>query len=251
IRTVPGNGTLVCNADDGELKEVLDQGCWSQTAPFDLIDNGDAEWQVKLLHPSGQKLEFFRSGDSLGTLEWTLSGRHNACNALAAIAAAAAAEVDTDLAIHALSRFTGVKRRMELVGEVEGIRVYDDFAHHPTAIRLTLEGLRRSVGNARVLVALEPASNTMQASHHVDVLPTALMAADHVWLKTSDAMDWNPHDVLGKLEGNGKPKAQVGDLVDDLLEATREGDHVVFMSNQGFGNASRRFVEALEAKHAL
>ncbi len=250
IRTVPGNGSLICNASDSALKDVLDWGCWSKTEPFDLDENPDAPWQVKLLHPSGHKLEFFHDGKSMGTLEWALSGRHNAMNALAAIAAAAAANVDADLAINALARFTGVKRRMELVGEVEGIRIYDDFAHHPTAIRMTLEGLRRSVGNARVLVALEPASNTMRASHHVADLPTALMAADHVWLKTSDAMDWNPHDVLGKLEGNGKPRAQVENMVDDLIEASKPGDHVVFMSNQGFDNASRRFLKALEEKHA-
>ena len=248
IRTVPGNGWLVCNAGDSALKEVLDQGCWSQTAAFYLSEDSDCAWQVKLLKPSGHELEFFHNGTSLGQLKWALSGRHNAMNALAAVAAAQAADIDTDLAINALGRFSGVKRRMELVGDIEGVRIYDDFAHHPTAIRLTLEGLRRSVGNARVLVALEPASNTMRASHHVADLPTALMAADHVWLKTSDAMDWNPHDVLGKLEGNGKPRSQVENLVDDLLEVVKPGDHVVFMSNQGFGNASRRFLAALEEK---
>jgi UDP-N-acetylmuramate: L-alanyl-gamma-D-glutamyl-meso-diaminopimelate ligase len=249
IRTVPGVGTLVSNAHDAALREVLEMGCWSPIAPFGLIDNANADWQVKLLEPSGRSLEFFHQDKSLGSLEWAHSGQHNAMNALAAIAAAAAAGVESDLAINALARFSGVKRRMELIAEVEEIRVYDDFAHHPTAIRMTLEGLRRSVGNARILVALEPASNTMRASHHVADLPTALMAADHVWIKTSDAMDWNPHEVIGKLEGSGKPRAQVDNLLEDMVEACRPGDHIVFMSNQGFGNASRRFVEAIEQRH--
>jgi len=256
IRTVPGNGTLVCNALDAELKEVLDQGCWSHQALFSLVENQSAEgnraeWQVRLLQPSGHELEMLRGGQRLGVLQWPLSGRHNAMNALAAVVAAEAAGVDPEISINALARFSGVKRRLEEIGEVNGVRIYDDFAHHPTAIRLTLEGLRRSVGNARILVALEPASNTMRGSHHVDSLPTALMAADHVWLKTSDAMDWNPHDVLGKLEGHGKARARVEMLVQDLLEGVRPGDHVVFMSNKGFGNASRRFLDAFQARHEV
>jgi UDP-N-acetylmuramate: L-alanyl-gamma-D-glutamyl-meso-diaminopimelate ligase len=250
IRTVPGNGTLVCNADDNDLKEVLDQGCWSRQALFNLAEGHQVEWQVQLLQPSGHELEFLHHGERVGELEWALSGRHNAMNALAAIAAAHAAGVDPATSIQALAGFTGVKRRLERIGEIDGVQVYDDFAHHPTAIRLTLEGLRRSVGNSRVLVALEPASNTMRSSLHVDTLPNALMAADHVWLKTSDAMDWDPHDVLGKLQGEGKARARIETLVQDMIDAVRPGDHVVFMSNKGFGNASRRFFDALQARSA-
>jgi len=245
VRTVPGSGWLVVNAADSALREVLDLGCWSQTTAFGQFEEAPAEWQVRLLEPGGRELAFLQKGQCLGAMTWELTGVHNALNALAAIAAAAVAGVAPERAIHALARFSGVKRRMELVGEINNIRVYDDFAHHPTAIRLTLEGLRRSVGNARLLVALEPASNTMRASHHVADLPNALMAADHVWLKTSDAMDWNPHDVLGQLDGQGQPRAQVGNLIKDLSDAARPGDHIVFMSNQGFGNAARRCLEAL------
>ncbi len=250
IRTVPGNGTLVVNGGDQALKEVLEMGCWSQLQPFGFNDQDGMAWQVALTEPSGHQLEFFHNEQSLGSLSWDLSGRHNALNALAAVTAASAAGIDPSVAIAALAEFKGVKRRMELIAEVNDIRIYDDFAHHPTAIRLTLEGLRRSVGNARILLALEPASNTMRGSHHVDDLPHALTAADHVWLKTSDAMDWNPHDVLGKLEGSGKPRGQVDNLISDLVEAARPGDHVVFMSNQGFGNASQRFVDALAERTA-
>jgi len=247
VRTIPGNGTIVVNGGDQNLREVLDAGCWTQTQTFGLSDDSQSEWEVRLIDPGGRELAFFRDGSELGQLAWSLSGRHNALNALAAIATANAVGVAPDTAIAGLAEFLGVKRRMELIAEINDIRVYDDFAHHPTAIRLTLEGLRRSRGNARILVALEPASNTMRAGHHIHELAPALAAADHVWLKTSEAMDWDPNDVLGKLDGAGRARRQVDNLIQDLMEAVRPGDRVIFMSNKGFGNAPARFVEALKA----
>ncbi len=166
------------------------------------------------------------------------------------MAAAQATGVDPARAVEALEKFKGVRRRLELINEIAGIRIYDDFAHHPTAIRLTLEGLRRSVGNARILVALEPASNTMRAGHHFNDLAPALTAADHVWFKTTESMDWDPLEVLARLDGDGRPRRQVANLVADLVNAARPGDHVVFMSNRGFDNASRRLVEALQEQSA-
>ncbi|MFU8832519.1 MAG: UDP-N-acetylmuramate:L-alanyl-gamma-D-glutamyl-meso-diaminopimelate ligase, partial [Wenzhouxiangella sp.] len=170
VRTIPGNGMIVVNGADQNLDEVLDAGCWTRTQSFDLFDQGQDEWQVRLLDPGGRELAFFQDGAELGQLAWALSGRHNALNALAAIAAAHAVGVAPETAIAGLAEFRGVKRRMELIAEIDDILVYDDFAHHPTAIRLTLEGLRRSRGNARILVALEPASNTMRAGHHINDL---------------------------------------------------------------------------------
>ena len=248
VRTIPGNGTIVVNAADNDLSDVLEMGCWSQTQGFDLAEGGHGAWQVRLLEPGARKLAFSHDGQELGELEWPLSGRHNALNALAAIIAADAAGVSPDEAIAALSDFKGVKRRLELIAELDGIKVYDDFAHHPTAIRMTLEGLRRSVGNARILVALEPASNTMRAGHHLQDLAPALAPADHVWLKTSESMDWDPLEMMAKLDGAGRPRRQVANLVQDLVDAVRPGDHVIFMSNKGFGNAQRRFIEAMESK---
>ena len=250
VRTIPGNGQILLNQGDSALREVIERGCWTPTSGFDLDDGQSADWQVRLLEPGARNLAFFHRGEELGTLEWSLSGRHNALNALAAISAAAAVGVDPVAAIGVLETFRSVKRRMELIAEVNGIRVYDDFAHHPTAIRLTLEGLRRSVGGARVLVALEPASNTMRAGHHVNELPAALVPADHVWLKTSEAMDWDPLAVLSKLDGAGRPRRQTSNLIQDLLDAAKPGDHVLFMSNKGFGNAPARFVDGLKEKHA-
>ncbi|NDY95564.1 UDP-N-acetylmuramate:L-alanyl-gamma-D-glutamyl-meso-diaminopimelate ligase [Wenzhouxiangella limi] len=244
VRTIPGNATLVANGDDNALKGVLDKGCWSRLQRFSLGDGGD--WQVELAEPAGRRLSFRHQNEAVAELEWTQTGRHNAMNALAAIAAASEVGVEPAAAAAALTEFQGVKRRLEFLGEVNGARVYDDFAHHPTAIRLTLEGLRRSVGGARILVALEPASNTMRGGHHVNELAPALMAADHVWFKTSEAMDWDPGEILAKLDGQGRPRRQVANLLKDLREAVRPGDHVVFMSNKDFANAPHRFVRGEE-----
>ena len=245
VRTIPGNGSIVVNSADAELAAVLEKGCWSQKVPFGLDDQPGCEWQVKLLEPAGRELEILRQGAPVGRLAWSQTGRHNALNAVAAIAAAVEAGIDPGQAVEALAEFRGVKRRMEKLGERGGIHVYDDFAHHPTAIRLTLEGLRRAVGNARILVALEPASSTMRAGFHVNDLPPALAAADHVWLRTSDAMDWDPHDVLEKCGGEGRPRGRVDALLDELLTKARPGDHVIFMSNRGFENAPTRFFDRL------
>ena len=244
VRTIAGNATIVVNGDDNALKSVLERGCWSQLTRFGLADEGD--WQVKLAEPAGRQLVFCHRGEPVAKLDWGLTGRHNAMNAMAAIVAAAAVGVEPAAAARALVEFKGVKRRLECLGEINGARVYDDFAHHPTAIRLTLEGLRRSIGSARILVALEPASNTMRGGHHLHELAPALAAADHVWLKTNDAMDWDPGEILARLHGQGRARRQVSNLLKDLREAVRPGDHVVFMSNKGFGNAPHRFVRGEE-----
>jgi UDP-N-acetylmuramate: L-alanyl-gamma-D-glutamyl-meso-diaminopimelate ligase len=140
---------------------------------------------------------------------------------------------------------------MELVTETDGIRVYDDFAHHPTAIRLTLEGLRRNVGNARVLVALEPRSNTMRAGVHINELGPALMPADRVWLMAGDGIDWDPQETLAPLEGRGRVVTRSEDLLAQMLDTVQPGDHVIFMSNGGFDSVPARFCSALEHNERL
>ena len=166
-------------------------------------------------------------------------------NACAALAARVAAGVEPLDALKGLSTFTGVKRRMELISETADIHVYDDFAHHPTAIRLTLEGLRRNVSNARVLVALEPRSNTMRAGVHIGELGPALAAADHVWLMAGGDMEWDPQEAMRPLNGRGKVVTRSEDLLQQMLDTVRPGDHVVFMSNGGFDSVPRRFCESL------
>ncbi|GMR15095.1 MAG: UDP-N-acetylmuramate:L-alanyl-gamma-D-glutamyl-meso-diaminopimelate ligase [Gammaproteobacteria bacterium] len=244
MRTIPSNGTVISNAADANLENVLGRGYWSNLQRFSLDDEHD--WQVELLRSDGSELRFSHRQQDMGSMAWDENGHHNATNACAAIAAAVAAGVPAATAIEALSSFRGVKRRMELISKTSGIHVYDDFAHHPTAIRLTLEGLRRKVGNARILVALEPRSNSMRAGVHADELGPALIAADYVWLKTSDGIDWDPQVALAPLEGRCKIVTQVDDMLRQVKNSLKTGDHVVFMSNGGFEAAPGRLSESLK-----
>ena len=244
IRTIPGNGTIISNGDDASLERVLARGCWSKLQRFSFDDKND--WQVEMLKPDASELRFSFQHEVLGTLEWGQCGRHNAMNACTAIAAAVAEGVPASTAIEALKTFKGVKRRLEIIAEARDIHVYDDFAHHPTAIRLTLEGLRRKVGNARILVALEPRSNTMRAGVHADELGPALMAADYVWLKTGEGIDWDPQVALAPLEGRCKIVTRVDDMLQQLQSSLNPGDHVIFMSNGGFEAAPHRLADYLK-----
>jgi UDP-N-acetylmuramate: L-alanyl-gamma-D-glutamyl-meso-diaminopimelate ligase len=243
IRTIPGNGTIVSNGTDANLERVLTRGCWSNLQRFSF--DGKHDWQVEMIKPDGSELSISFQQEVMGVLKWAHCGRHNAMNAITAIAAAVAVGVPAAQAIEALGSFSGVKRRMELISESQGIHVYDDFAHHPTAIRLTLEGLRRKVGNARILVALEPRSNTMRAGVHSGELGPALMAADHVWLKTNDDIDWDPQIALASLNGRCKTVTRVNDMLEQMQSRLKAGDHIVFMSNGGFEAAPRRLAEHL------
>ncbi|NRB70443.1 MAG: UDP-N-acetylmuramate:L-alanyl-gamma-D-glutamyl-meso-diaminopimelate ligase [Xanthomonadales bacterium] len=245
IRTIPGTGTILCNGADSHLESVLRRGCWSQLERFST--DPESEWQVKLLDPGGTRLAFYFQGESVGELSWGQCGEHNALNACAALGAAVAAGIAPAQAVAALGDFRGVKRRLETVGTFDDIHVYDDFAHHPTAIRMTLAGLRRRVGNARILVGLEPRSNTMRAGVHADLLGPSLIAADRVWLMTGDDIDWDPQVALAPLEGRGRVVTRTDELLQQMLDEARPGDHIVFMSNGGFEAAPRRFTEQLGA----
>lgn len=244
VRTIRGNGIIISNAEDARLESVLERGCWSQLQRFSLEEGSD--WQVRLDKPDGSELTFLLNGEEKGSVSWAHCGRHNAMNACSAVAATVASGIEPAAAIDALGSFLGVKRRMELICDASDIRVYDDFAHHPTAIRLTLEGLRRNVGNARVLVALEPRSNTMRAGHHIDELGPALIAADRVWLMAGDGIDWDPQEALAPLDGRGRVVTRSDDMLTQMLDAAKPGDHVVFMSNGGFDSAPARFSQSLQ-----
>lgn len=243
VRTIPGSGTIISNGADNRLEAVIDMGCWSNLERFSEEEGTD--WQVSCVKPDGSELSFHNQGREVGSMSWSQFGRHNAMNACAAVAASVAVGIEPAVAVEALSSYQGVKRRMELIHDGGDIRVYNDFAHHPTAIRLTLEGLRRNVGNARVLVGMEPRSNTMRSSIHVHELAPALSAADRVWLLTGDGIEWDPHEVLAPLEGRGRVVMRGGDMLEQMLEAARPGDYVVFMSNGGFESIPARFCQAL------
>ncbi|HET6906406.1 MAG TPA: UDP-N-acetylmuramate:L-alanyl-gamma-D-glutamyl-meso-diaminopimelate ligase [Rhodanobacteraceae bacterium] len=242
VRIVPGNGRLIVNAEDGRLREVLAMGCWTPVDTFG-IDAGD--WRAHLLEADGSAFEVTRSGERIGEVRWSLLGRHNVMNALAALAAAHAAGIAPASLLPAFSEFANVKRRMEQVGEVNGVRVYDDFAHHPTAIAATLAGLRAKVGSARILVGMEPRSNSMRAGAHAAELAPSMRDADAVVFLARPELKWDAQRVTDALAGRGRTAPDVDALIAALREQARAGDHVVFMSNGGFENAPRRFLDAL------
>ncbi|MDE2224780.1 MAG: UDP-N-acetylmuramate:L-alanyl-gamma-D-glutamyl-meso-diaminopimelate ligase [Xanthomonadaceae bacterium] len=247
VRTVPGNGHLIVNAEDARLAEVLAMGCWTPVETFG-IDEGD--WRARLLSADGSAFAVTHAGSPIGDIRWNLTGRHNVMNALAALAAAHAAGVDPKILLPAFASFESVKRRMESLGEVDGVHVYDDFAHHPTAIATTLAGLRAKVGGARILVALEPRSNSMRAGAHAAMLAPSLADADAVVLLQRPELPWDAHHVTDALAGRGVTAPSVAELIVALRAQARPGDHVVFMSNGGFDNAPRRFIDALREHEA-
>ncbi len=248
VRTVPQRGRLIVNGDDERLREVLAMGCWTPVETFG-IERADAQapfdWSARLLREDGSEFALRHAGIEIGTVRWPLLGRHNVMNALAALAACHAVGVDVREVLPSLSGFASVKRRMELIGEHAGISVYDDFAHHPTAIATTLAGLRAKVGDARIVVAMEPRSNSMRLGAHADALAPSLDIADAVVFLARPELPWDAGKVVGALKGDSHVVADVDALIARLRDLTRPGDHVVFMSNGGFDGAPRRFHAAL------
>ena len=242
VRTVPGNGRLIVNAHDKHLAEVLTMGCWTPVETFGI---GCGDWQATLVEADGSTFTVHRSGELIGDVHWSLLGNHSVMNALAALAAATAAGADPRALLPAFATFESVKRRMELVGEVNGVRVYDDFAHHPTAIATTLAGLRAKVGAARIVVALEPRSNSMRQGAHAEALAPSLADADAVVFLHRPELPWDARHVTAALGGRGSTLPNVDALLEALRAQVKSGDQVIFMSNGGFEAAPRRFVERL------
>ncbi|WP_036111192.1 UDP-N-acetylmuramate:L-alanyl-gamma-D-glutamyl-meso-diaminopimelate ligase [Lysobacter capsici] len=241
VRTVPRRGRLVVNGEDERLSEVLAMGCWTPVERFGLEGKAGYEWTARLLTDDGSAFVVIHRGRDIGEVRWPLLGRHNVMNALAALAAANAVGVDVASVLPALAGFRSVKRRLEVIGETGGITVYDDFAHHPTAIATTLAGLRARVGDARIVVAMEPRSNSMRLGAHSDALAPSLDGADVVVFLHRPELAWDAGKVLAGLRGEGVTVADADGLIAALRERVRAGDHVVFMSNGGFDGAPRRF----------
>lgn len=244
LRIVPGNGQVIVNAEDERLAEVLAMGCWSPVETFG-IDCGD--WRARLIEADGSAFEVSFKDVLIGKVCWPLLGRHNVMNALAALAAAHAAGCDATTLLPAFADFRSVKRRMEKIGEHDGIVVYDDFAHHPTAIETTLAGLRARVGGARIVVALEPRSNSMRLGAHAEQLAPSLAAADQVVFLQRPELPWDAQKVIAALNGRAQAVVDVETLLDVMHQSVRAGDQVVFMSNGGFESAPRRFFDLLRA----
>ena len=243
VRTVPRRGRLLVNGHDHHLREVLAMGCWTPVERFGF--DASFEWCARKLRDDGSAFAVVHGGREVGIVEWPLLGDHNVLNGLAALAACAAVGVDIAGILPALSRFRSVKRRMEVVGTHAGITVYDDFAHHPTAIATTLAGLRAKVGDARIVVAMEPRSNSMRLGAHADALAPSLDVADAVVFLARPELPWDADKVIAAIRGDAQAVADADALVARLRALARAGDHVVFMSNGGFDGAPRRFLAAL------
>jgi len=247
VRIVPGGGRIVWNAADANLKATLDMGSWTPLEGFARTAHAGALWTAQGAGDYS-RFQVFEGEKERGTVEWSLLGAHNMENALAAIAAARHAGVPVPQALAALKEFTGIARRMQLAGEVRGVRVYDDFAHHPTAIATTVDGLRRRVGQARIIAVLEPRSHTMRMGVHRDTLAPALAGADEVWLYAPADIGWDVDAVARALGERARVRRDVGALSADLAAAAHAGDHVLIMSNGGFGGLHGKLLAALGSR---
>jgi UDP-N-acetylmuramate: L-alanyl-gamma-D-glutamyl-meso-diaminopimelate ligase len=250
VRTVPGQGLIVANGGDANLDRVLARGCWSGVERFAGLPHpnplpggeGATCWQAHALDAT--RFDVSLAGQVLGTVDWELVGEHNRNNALAAIAAARHVGVSPQVAIEGLSRFRNVKRRLEVRGTVNGITVYDDFAHHPTAIATTLAGLRSRVGASRILAVLEPRSNTMKLGTLKDELAGSLADAEQVFCYSKD-LGWDAAAALAPLADKASSHDDLGALVEAVAAAARPGDQILVMSNGGFGGVHGKLLDRL------
>jgi UDP-N-acetylmuramate: L-alanyl-gamma-D-glutamyl-meso-diaminopimelate ligase len=241
VRTVPRSGLLVSNGADQALTRVLSLGYWTPVEYFDASGG----WQAEVLDEDSFRVSL--TGKEQGRIRWGLLGRHNRANALAAIAAAHHAGVPAGAACEALGRFHNVKRRMELRGTAGGVAVYDDFAHHPTAIATTVAGLRQKVGKARILAVLEPRSNTMKLGVMKEALPGSLAEADLVFCFSAN-LGWDPLGALAPLGAKAACHDDLGALVAAVAAEARPGDQVLVMSNGGFGGIHQKLLDRLGGK---
>lgn len=239
VRTVPGNGMVISPADDAPLNETLQRGCWSERQQL------GSDWQAELINDDGSAFSVIYQQQKVGEVHWSLLGQHNVNNGVMAIAAAHHAGVTLDDAIAALASFKNVKRRMEVKGLVNNITVYDDFAHHPTAIETTLAGLRNKVKDARIIAILEPRSNTMKMGVHQKTLANSWQAADDILLFEPNGMNWSLAEVASH---SGKPATCYTDvqaIIDKAVALAQPGDHILVMSNGGFEGIHKRLLDAL------
>ena len=244
VRTIPGNGLIVANAAEPALERVFNRGCWTPIERF----NDPAGWRTTGDEATGT-LSIHDKVKELGTISWQLSGKHNRNNALAALLAARHAGVPLARGMEALSRFENVKRRLEVRGTVNGVTVYDDFAHHPTAIETTLAGLRGRVGNSRILAVLEPRSNTMKLGTMKDALPGSLKDADRVFCYGAN-LGWDAAAALAPLGDKAQTCDDLADLVRRIVDVAQPGDHILVMSNGGFGGIHQKLLDALGVQAA-
>jgi UDP-N-acetylmuramate: L-alanyl-gamma-D-glutamyl-meso-diaminopimelate ligase len=246
LRTVPGAGRIIVNGADAELAATLKLGCWTPRETFGL----GSDWSAQIEAGSAAgRFAVCWQGERVGEVNWPLLGEHNVMNALAAIAAARHVGVPPERGAQSLAAFRGVKRRMEVRGVIHGITVYDDFAHHPTAIATTLQGLRARVGGARIVAVLEARSNTMKLGVHREHLAPSLALADRAWFLNSPDLGWDLQGAVTSLGARANFAPSVDELVKGIAGDSRPGDHILIMSNGGFGGLHDKLTAALKARN--
>lgn len=253
VRTVPANGRIIIPADDHNIASVLVQGCWTERETFDLLpaDANAKGWSVSLMADDGSQFDVLHEGKKMGEVCWSLTGQHNVSNGLAAILAARHAGVPVAESVAALCEFESVKRRMETIYQQEGgVTLYDDFAHHPTAIAMTLEGLRKRVDHlnqgGRILAIIEPRSNTMKQGVHQAALLQSIVNADKtIWFEPTN-LDWDMAALLNTSDQRSEVSSHLETIIDKALQWAQPNDHIVVMSNGGFGGLPQRLIKAVE-----
>ncbi len=243
VRTVPGEGLIISPKEDENIEQVLAMGCWTPTEKTAI--NSQAQWQAQLIKADGSQFNVLFNGDQQGVVNWDLTGEHNVYNALSSIAAASHIGILAADAINALTKFKNVKRRMEVIAKNELVTVYDDFAHHPTAIQMTLDGLRKQVDSDRVVAIVEPRSNTMRMGIHTETLAKSLSVADLAIIYQPENMTWNVSE-LTQYANNIEICTTLDEILAKLKLQAHEGGHFVFMSNGAFGGIYNRLQEIFE-----
>ncbi|HWV14818.1 MAG TPA: UDP-N-acetylmuramate:L-alanyl-gamma-D-glutamyl-meso-diaminopimelate ligase [Cellvibrio sp.] len=251
VRTIPNNGLIISPANDQALAEVIAQGCWTPQQQFSSVgEQKTAEWQAQLIAEDGSEFAVLHNGQPVARIHWQQTGLHNVNNGLAAIIAARHVGVTPEISAQALAAFAGVKRRMECLADIHSVKVYDDFAHHPTAIKTTLAGLRAKVGSEKIIAIIEPRSNTMRMGVHKDALNQSCTDADDVlWYQPANA-DWAMDEIVNNSPVPAKLFRDLDELIHCATVLSEANTHIVIMSNGGFGGVHQKLIEQLR-KHAL
>lgn len=245
VRTIPSEGLVITPASDNNVEAVINQGCWTPTVSF---GSDQGAWQASLIAADGSEFDVVVEGQLAARVTWSQQGQHSVMNALAAMAAARHVGVSVEHAAAALTAFEGVKRRMDLIGEVNTIAIYDDFAHHPTAIETTLQGLRAKHPDASVLALIEPRSNTMRMGVHQSALSACTAAADQVFWYQPSGLDWNLDSVCEHSAAPSRIFSSVDDVIHAAVEFAQPGTQIVVMSNGGFEGIHGRLLSAVRER---
>jgi len=247
VRIIPSTGRIIAPITETHIGEVLEMGCWTPVIRTGLDTDTQAELYAELIQADGSHFKVLEQGKVIAEVQWSMTGQHSVANALATIAAAQHVGVSIVQACEALSSFGGVKRRMELLGTLRGIEVYDDFAHHPTAIETTLDGARKRLGERRLWAVIEPRSNTMRMGSHKDGLAHSTRLADEVIWYQPEGLDWDLQPVVEAAPNKSQVSRSLDEIIQRIVQEAGEGDAVVIMSNGGFGGLHQKLLAALQS----